>query len=1221
MLFVVQFVQKVALRESRGWPSWFAPSERLASSTNLILLPSSRDFLPRVALWKRLCSLEKSPVAAPSTRAVGRMWATGRRLDDAADSELTATGISRARVSRGKMGSTNLLVRLCILFVVAVTVRKSSAQSLISDPKVVSLFKVPVKGSLFLPIQLENSVDVDVEVQLKGQEKQRLRVPATERPKQRVGLEYRLSPGSKAGDLQTLNVRLFAVGGSAPIQTSKFTLRTVKGGCTSPNLGTLISPLDCSQVMPSSLPLKLTFKEPVEGMQGRDGEGIGFTAFMPSSGSQAPSYDPSSLFVREDRLHIRSTGGDWRQTRGDFQNSLVHGLPVTNKDMLVHATTLTPPTLTGSGENFCLFLANSELNFLRICAASEAPTQIAFVVDQVQNGIKIYTASRQILTVQGEQKLGLRLEIIPRTNEVILSYRAGAKRLIHSRRTVSPYLLSKRGTIPKEIGTNSFVGVSSSSGTLPKVTWSLKKFRLEEIAGAPDRVLYRCTPTSSEFPGLPLSTIPCEQVRVRVPLQLRFDGKSTGASLLDKNRVGTGFTAVVPSTNVLDSFIPSRIEVSSGALIFESSSGNWQGSGANNLENALAVGLPLPNMNMDLNVSVVVPQKMTGSGERFCLFLAASEEDFNWVCIVSTPAVTEGHVVIRFWQEELDKKVRAAYNRVVPIGPSRLIHLNLRVSHSPNEVVVHYFSAGLQRGWEQLGPKRAISGLLLNRDPATLDVAVKTRAFAGIANTHGRRNVAKYGRLKWSVLSFSVEEYKTAPVPKEPKTPAGRDRVDFSRWTIDEVQKPTSMVFAPDGRLYVATLTGLIYALKVDHGKSTVVEKSILQPFGEERRMLLGITADRDWRKGTTCLWLAHSKKRRTENRANTSKVSKLCGKSLNELTDVIVGLPSSDRDHAVNNIHFGRDGKLYIAQGGNTGSGATNVQLFTFYLPEQRLSAAILVADVKKPGFQGRCFPPQSITNLEATRVATKQDAKNCDVEVYASGLRNTYDFAFHKNGHMYAADNALATSSRNNYPPLGKGWTAGDDCSAVLRDAEAIVANRPGLRLDVLHDIKQGAYYGHPNPSRGECVFYGGNPAAESDYQVPISPVQHGKKWATEDTSYPEGTEPEKNWVPPMMAFGDGNSPDGMIAYEDDAFCGDMDGDLLVTYWADKDQVRRIKLSADGKRVVSDEPLIYTTNATGGRDLSNPLGIAQDPAGNIYVGEFSRSSIYVMSVRKANC
>jgi large repetitive protein len=118
----------------------------------------------------------------------------------------------------------------------------------------------------------------------------------------------------------------------------------------------------------------------------------------------------------------------------------------------------------------------------------------------------------------------------------------------------------------------------------------------------------------------------------------------------------------------------------------------------------------------------------------------------------------------------------------------------------------------------------------------------------------------------------------------------------------------------------------------------------------------------------------------------------------------------------------------------------------------------------------------------------------------------------------------------------------------------------------------VERGKYYGHPNPSRGECVYFDGH------YQrVPPLP----------------------NFVPAMHLLGEHKSPNGTIAYRSNAFGGALRGDLLIANYSVGDDITRIKLSADGRSVVSQ-----TTLQTG-FIFNNPLPLAEGSDGTIYVGE----------------
>jgi N-acetylneuraminic acid mutarotase len=264
----------------------------------------------------------------------------------------------------------------------------------------------------------------------------------------------------------------------------------------------------------------------------------------------------------------------------------------------------------------------------------------------------------------------------------------------------------------------------------------------------------------------------------------------------------------------------------------------------------------------------------------------------------------------------------------------------------------------------------------------------------------------------------------------------------------------------------------------------------------------------------------------------------------------VITGLPRAFANHAVNSIHFGPDGKLYIAQGGNTGAGAANNANTEFGTrAEQPLSAALLVADVNAAGFDGSCATPENTFGPSP-----------CDVVPYATGFRNMYDFVFHSNGSIYGPDNGLGVDG--SYPP-----TPTPPCT----DFGDVTLNGPGEQPDILNRIEQGKYYGHPNPYRNECVFKNGSL---------------------------QGVPPLPNYVPPIYTLGAHTSSDGTIEYTSNAALGGaLKGELLIANYSAGDDITRIKLSADGRSVVSAQRL-----ASG---FNNPLPLAQGPDGTIYVGE----------------
>ena len=271
---------------------------------------------------------------------------------------------------------------------------------------------------------------------------------------------------------------------------------------------------------------------------------------------------------------------------------------------------------------------------------------------------------------------------------------------------------------------------------------------------------------------------------------------------------------------------------------------------------------------------------------------------------------------------------------------------------------------------------------------------------------------------------------------------------------------------------------------------------------------------------------------------------------------DVIVGLPRSIKDHLNNGIQFGPDGKLYIAQGSMNGYGAPDAAWGN--RPETKLSGAILQADVRaitgtlnvKTGDGGTYNP----------------DAAGARVKVYAGGTRNAYDLLWHSNGSAYSAVNESAAGNApagpNNTPPALTGLGAGND---------------------YFTKIVPGAYYGHPNPSRGDYTLNGGNPTSNRDYfEVP---------------EYPVGTPPQANWLPPLRDLGEHRSPNGLCEYTSPALGPEYKGMVVQTEFSSGDDLLGVFLDSQGG--VSSVAQI----AAG---FNNPIDVVMGPLGVLYVAEF---------------
>jgi N-acetylneuraminic acid mutarotase len=230
----------------------------------------------------------------------------------------------------------------------------------------------------------------------------------------------------------------------------------------------------------------------------------------------------------------------------------------------------------------------------------------------------------------------------------------------------------------------------------------------------------------------------------------------------------------------------------------------------------------------------------------------------------------------------------------------------------------------------------------------------------------------------------------------------------------------------------------------------------------------------------------------------------------------------------------------------------------------EQPLSAALLVVDVPDPDLRGDCHNPDD-------RVGPPP----CDIRVWATGLRNLYDFTLHSNGLLYGADNGLGVTG--TYPP-----TADPPCTE-LGDASL---HNPGSQPDLLLVIEEGRYYGHPNPSRAECVY--------------------------QDGSYQDAT-PLPSYQAPIFNLGDHKSANGIVEYTHESFCGALRGELLLANYAVGDDLTRVRLSEDGRSVQAASSLV------GGFD--DPLPLALGPDGTIWVGEFDGDQVTALVPEDFGC
>ncbi|MGH2687383.1 MAG: PA14 domain-containing protein, partial [Actinomycetota bacterium] len=266
-----------------------------------------------------------------------------------------------------------------------------------------------------------------------------------------------------------------------------------------------------------------------------------------------------------------------------------------------------------------------------------------------------------------------------------------------------------------------------------------------------------------------------------------------------------------------------------------------------------------------------------------------------------------------------------------------------------------------------------------------------------------------------------------------------------------------------------------------------------------------------------------------------------------------------------LNACTFGPDGRIYLSCGSMNRMGQDPVR------PETPLSAAVVVADVRNPGFNGGVLP----LNVQTTSpVRYNAFASNAPLKPYATGFREMYKPAWHSNGSFYGGVNQNDGTERAE-SPSGPGV--------------------PSLRMifpdEDLVRIVPGAYYGHPNPSRNQIVVMGGNPTSGRDpWEVP---------------EYPVGVRPDPKFNPANLLFNlasiGGTSANGCAEYTGS---GPLRGRLLVCFYETKHTIHTFAFNAAGTAVTDQRPILDESGNP--LTLNHPLDLAVHPSGRIYVADF---------------
>jgi glucose/arabinose dehydrogenase len=652
-----------------------------------------------------------------------------------------------------------------------------------------------------------------------------------------------------------------------------------------------------------------------------------------------------------------------------------------------------------------------------------------------------------------------------------------------------------------------------------------------------------------------------------IPTVLDFSAPVAG-TVGDKDGEGTGFESVQANKNG-PGHLPANLDLTGGQLLLTSTAGDT-GRTVNTQANALQVTVT-PTNGYTVSALIDGPLPVTTPFQSAGIFVGPDQD--NYVKLVAGVGGTAEAPVPRF---QLATETGAVLSQVnVPAGIDSADAIQLLLTVGPDGAVA---ASAIVDGVTTPVGDTSLPGLGSGGDEAGI---VSTNAGTGATPF-----TAKFDNF--AVMAQGLFPGGGTPTPGnviafKPKRTIIRGNEgtgglvvpgfgEFGQRTL-----PTGIARNPvTGQIYVATQFGRIYVFTLDADHNATLVNTINNIFnkpntgftgapqpGQTGRQVVGLSFDPDPQGGNGVLYVTHSDPEIFEaNQPGTSTVDPSSG-VLTKLvvngqggvvsdTDLIKGLPRSGENHGPNGTAVGPDGMLYVALGGNTNNGAQS-QPFSFF-PETPLSSSVLkvnpdaigsqTVDVSKGSRFSFTSPPSTAYSLAGS--AADNGTVAGKVELYATGFRNPYDLLWHSNGKLYTAENE---ANQGFGPTPG----AADGCPGPSVEQ----ATGP----DEFFQVQAGGFHGHPNPSRNQCA---------------------------------EGTG-----VQPIEVFANNSSSTGVEEYTSNAFGALLQGQVLVTNYAQGDSITRLKLNADGSDVVEKATL-----ATGFKD---PVNLLVLPDGAILVAEHS--------------
>jgi len=207
-----------------------------------------------------------------------------------------------------------------------------------------------------------------------------------------------------------------------------------------------------------------------------------------------------------------------------------------------------------------------------------------------------------------------------------------------------------------------------------------------------------------------------------------------------------------------------------------------------------------------------------------------------------------------------------------------------------------------------------------------------------------------------------------------------------SVWLLDAF-RASCVRFGPDRRLYIGTERGTMHKISFEEGGFEIAASVTTKV--SEYRSISGIAFDPLDTAEHPRVYFAnsfffHGEPKSTSGQSINGKISVASGANLDNIVDIITGLPISDHDHGINALEFGDNGELYFNIGSNTNAGLPGQLTGKQVQRETGLSAATLVAHLAMPNFDGTITYDKDDDGNQVGALGS--------VEVFAHGTRNPF-------------------------------------------------------------------------------------------------------------------------------------------------------------------------------------------------------------------------------------